>query len=78
MKDEQVAAMSLRSNRHLVLGHKANGPSCKEVDPLLSWSGGDGSRHFPGFSYGLCSRADLSLKIQAQHMQRGSCAATVF
>lgn len=36
VEDEKVVAMTLRSNYHLVLGHKANGPTFHEVDPLYA------------------------------------------
>ena len=35
-------AMTLRSNYHLVLNHKANGPTEFSVDPLRSTCGSDG------------------------------------
>ena len=43
VEDEKVVAMTLRSNYHLVLGHKANGPTFHEVDPLYA-HGSDGGR----------------------------------
>ena len=44
VEDEKVVAMTLRSNYHLVLGHKANGPTFHEVDPLYAHgSDGDGA-----------------------------------
>lgn len=44
VRDKQVMAMTLRSNYHLVLGHKTNGPTYLEVDPFLYRSGSDGTR----------------------------------
>lgn len=35
---EQVIAMTLKSNCHLVLGHKTNGPTESSVDPFLATS----------------------------------------
>lgn len=43
VNDEQVVAMTLRSNYHLVLNHNANGPTYLEVDPLYT-VGSDGDR----------------------------------
>ena len=45
VRDKQVVAMTLRSNYHLVLGHKANGPTYLEVDPFLYRSGSDGLKY---------------------------------
>ncbi len=42
VSDKQVKAMTLCSNYHLVLGHKTNEPTYKEVDPFLYQSGSDG------------------------------------
>jgi len=42
VEDDKVVAMTLRSNYHLVLNHKTNGPTEFTVDPLLSASGSDG------------------------------------
>ena len=53
VQDKQVVAMTLRSNCHLVLGHKINEPTEYTVDPFISGisadselftSGDDGSR----------------------------------
>ena len=44
VKDERVVAMTLRANYHLVLNHKANGPTEFSVDPLRSTCGSDGGR----------------------------------
>jgi hypothetical protein len=41
---DDVAAMTLRSNCHLVLGHNANGPTVDSVGPVLHMSGFDGIR----------------------------------
>ncbi len=41
---KSVVAMTLRSNYHLVLGHKVNGPTDFTVDPLAYTSGSDGIR----------------------------------
>ena len=38
---EDVVAMTLRSNCHLVLGHNANGPTDFTVDPFLYTCGSD-------------------------------------
>ncbi len=43
VQDELVVAMTLQSNYHLVLGHKTNGPTFYEVDPLYA-HGSDGDR----------------------------------
>jgi hypothetical protein len=43
IEDEKLVAMTLLSNYHLVLGHKANGPTFHEVDPLYA-HGSDGDR----------------------------------
>ena len=42
--DDQVVAMTLNSNYHLVLNHKTNGPTEYTVDPLGYTYGSDGSR----------------------------------
>ena len=42
--------MTLRSNYHLVLGHKTNGPTYHEVDPLLYRSGSDGLGTLTGYA----------------------------
>ena len=42
VKDDELVAMTLRSNYHLVLGHKTNGPTYHEVDPIWFASGSDG------------------------------------
>ncbi len=44
VNDKQIVAMTLRSNYHLVLGHKVNGPTEFTVDPFLYRSGSDGDR----------------------------------
>ncbi len=41
--DEKIVALTLRSNYHLVLNHKTNGPTYFEVDPLYA-HGSDGDR----------------------------------
>lgn len=41
VEDGKVAAMTLRSNYHLVLGHKTNGPTEYSVDPMYTY-GSDG------------------------------------
>jgi site-specific DNA recombinase len=43
VQDGRVVAMTLRSNYHLVLGHKTNGPTEYSVDPLFT-HGDDGIR----------------------------------
>jgi hypothetical protein len=42
VQDEQVVAMTLRSNYHLVLNHKTNEPTEFTVDSLSYMSGSDG------------------------------------
>lgn len=49
IEDEKLVAMTLRSNYHLVLGHKANGPTFHEVDPLYA-HGSDGT-HFVKYQF---------------------------
>ena len=44
VEDEKVVAMTLRSNYHLVLNHKTNGPTEFSVDPLSVTCGSDGDR----------------------------------
>ena len=44
VRDKQLIALTLRSNYHLVLGHKTNGPTYHEVDPIWFSSGSDGGR----------------------------------
>lgn len=44
VSDKEVKAITLRSNYHLVLGHKTNEPTYQEVDPFLYQSGSDGIR----------------------------------
>ena len=44
VKDDDLVAITLRSNYHLVLGHKTNGPTYHEVDPIWFASGSDGGR----------------------------------
>ena len=41
---EEVVAMTLRSDYHIVLGHKLNGPTEVPVDPYVYTSGSDGIR----------------------------------
>jgi hypothetical protein len=44
LEDEHVVAMTLKSNYHLVLGHKTNEPTSYEIDPFISstwYAGGD-------------------------------------
>ena len=44
VQDKSVVAMTLHSNYHLVLNHKANGPTEFSVDPLVFTHGSDGIR----------------------------------
>jgi hypothetical protein len=44
VEDDKVLAMTLRSNYHLVLNHKTNGPTEFTVDPLSVTCGSDGVR----------------------------------
>lgn len=39
VQEDQVVAMTLKSNYHLVVGHKTNGPTESSVGPFLSTSG---------------------------------------
>jgi hypothetical protein len=44
LDDEQVIALTLKTNYHLVLGHKTNEPTSYEIDPFISstwYTGGD-------------------------------------
>ena len=41
VEDEKIVAMTLRSNYHLVLGHKTNGPTYLKVDPMSYMDGSD-------------------------------------
>ena len=39
VNDDQVVAITLRSNFHIVLGHNGNGPTYLEVDPMVhTWA----------------------------------------
>ena len=42
--DEEIVAMTLRSDYHVVLGHKLNGPTEVSVDPFIYTNGSDGIR----------------------------------
>ena len=42
--DEEIVAVTLPSDYHVVLGHKLNGPTEVSVDPYLYTSGSDGIR----------------------------------
>jgi hypothetical protein len=44
VQDEQVVAMTLKANYHIVLGHNANGSTTISVDPSVYTCGDDGSR----------------------------------
>ena len=44
IEDDQVVAMTLRSNYHLVLNHKTEGPTEFTVDPAFVTCGSDGGR----------------------------------
>jgi hypothetical protein len=44
VEGERVVAMTLKSNYHIVLGHKMNGSTEISVDPYLYTSGSDGDR----------------------------------
>ena len=44
VRGKEVVAMTLRSDYHIVLGHKLNGPTEVPVDPYVSASGSDGIR----------------------------------
>jgi hypothetical protein len=44
VRDHEVVAMTLRSDDHIVLGHKLNGPTQVPVDPYVSTSGSDRAR----------------------------------
>ena len=54
IEDKTVVAMTLRSNCHLILGHKVNEPTEYTVDPFLYQSGSDGSRIRTGTHRKLC------------------------
>jgi hypothetical protein len=44
VRDEEVVALTLKSNYHVILGHKMNGPTECSIDPLFastSYLGGD-------------------------------------
>jgi hypothetical protein len=60
VQDDKIVAMTLRSNYHLVLNHKANGPTYFEVDPLYA-HGSDGLGNPAGCRCMIwASRADYS------------------
>ena len=42
--DEEIVAVTLPSDYHVVLGHKLNGPTEVSVDPYFYTSGSDGRR----------------------------------
>ena len=44
VQEDEVVAMTLRSDYHIVLGHKLNGPTEVPVDPFIYTSGSDGIR----------------------------------
>jgi hypothetical protein len=44
VRDDEVVAMTLRSDYHIVLGHKLNGPTEVPVDPYVYTNGSDGRR----------------------------------
>lgn len=44
VESERVVAMTLKSDYHIVLGHKMNGPTEVPVDPYLYTNGSDGVR----------------------------------
>ena len=44
VEGEKVVAMTLKSDYHIVLGHKMNGPTEVTVDPYLYTNGSDGVR----------------------------------
>ena len=46
--DEQIVAITLRSDYHIVLGHNLNGPTEMSVDPFLYTHGSDGRRSLSG------------------------------
>jgi hypothetical protein len=49
VRDDEVVAMTLRSNYHIVLGHKLNGPTEVPVDPYVYTSGSDGHGTLGGY-----------------------------
>jgi hypothetical protein len=69
VRDEAVVAMTLHSNYHLVLGHKTNGPTYQQVDPLLYRSGSDGLGHLSGCRCVIWS-ASLNHPIIIRHLLR--------
>lgn len=46
---DEVVAMTLRSDYHIVLGHKLNGPTEVPVDPYVYSSGSDGGGTLSGY-----------------------------
>ncbi|NLF78907.1 MAG: recombinase family protein [Chloroflexi bacterium] len=48
VRGDEVVAMTLRSDYHIVLGHKLNGPTEVPVDPYVYTSGSDGRRSLSG------------------------------
>ncbi len=42
VEGENVVAMTLRSDYHIVLGHKLNGPTEVSIDPFIYTNGSDG------------------------------------
>jgi len=51
VEDEQVVAMTLRSDYHIVLGHNGNGPTQAQVDPFVYTSGSDGHGTLGGYVF---------------------------
>jgi hypothetical protein len=64
---EEVVAMTLRSDYHIVLGHKLNGPTEVPVDPYVYTSGSDGHRPLVGCVIAT-GRFRLFLRISPQRM----------
>ncbi len=67
VRGDEVVAMTLRSDYHIVLGHKLNGPTEVPVDPYVYTSGSDGHRPLVGCVI-VTGRFRLFLRISPQCM----------
>jgi site-specific DNA recombinase len=70
VRDDQVVAMTLRSNYHLVLGHNVNGPTEMSVDPFVYTHGSDGRRI-------LLVKSVLLFRDQGRFEARLKCLALI-
>jgi len=72
VRGDEVVAMTLRSDYHIVLGHKLNGPTEVPVDPYVYTSGSDGLGHPTGYVL-LGQKSDYRRMLQSLFTVR--CAA---